>query len=156
MVCCDESSNPDYSKILSIPSASDTFTIFLLSIFTPFLSFSLLDWFQINLNYNFILSTALSCQIDVRRHTNRLCLPSFFLFWVNICGHTRRSCLPLFSVSWFIFVGTRGDCAYLSFLVGSIFSPWLSCTIVTCWHAWLAFLPFFGALGRMISPTIFL
>ena len=94
MVRCDESLNPEYSKMLSISSASDTFTIFL---FSPFLSFSLLDRFQINLNYIIHLSTALSCHINPHRHT-------------------RRSCLHFFSVSGYIFVGTQRD---LSIFVGA-------------------------------------
>ena len=105
MVCCAESSNPDYSKILSISSASDKFTIFIFSLFfSPFLSFSILDRFQINLNYNVILPTALSCQL-------------------NVCRHRRRSCLPLLLFSGSIFMGTWGYCAwlYFSFLVRSSF-----------------------------------
>ena len=120
---CAESSNMEYSKILSISSASDTFTIFLFFLFILFFSFYLLDLFQINLNYNFILSTALSRKINIRRHTRRSCFPLFFFFWINICGHTRRSCLAFFSVHGSIFVGTRGypDCLYLLFLDWSLF-----------------------------------
>ena len=76
MVCCAESSKPDYSKILSISSVSYTFTILILS---PIFSFSLLGQFQINLNYNIILSTAISRQLDVRKHMRRLWLPFFII-----------------------------------------------------------------------------
>ena len=84
---------PEYSKILSISSSSDTFTIFL---FSHFISFSLWDQFQINLTI-FILSTALSRKLDPRRHT-------------------RRSCLPFSLFSGSIFVGSRGYYVCLSFL----------------------------------------
>ena len=91
-----------------------SFSIF----FTPFLSFSLLDRFQTSLNYNFILSTTLSCQLNICRHTSRLCLSYllffgrsswehegivlafFFCFQINICRHTGGSCLPFF-YDWF-------------------------------------------------------
>ena len=65
--------------------------------FSPFISFSLLDRFQINLNYIFILSTALYRQLD-------------------ICRQTRRSCLPFIFFSGSIFVVTLGYRACLSFL----------------------------------------
>ena len=94
MVCCAESSNPEYSKILSIANVSETFTILL---FSSFLSFFLLDIFQINLNYSFILSTTIYRQIDLR-------------------SRTRRFCLPFFSVSGSIFWGTQKDRACLYFL----------------------------------------
>ena len=56
-----------------------------------------MDRFQINLIYVFILSAALSGQID-------------------LCNHTRISCLRLFWFSRSIFVATRGDHACLYFL----------------------------------------
>ena len=43
---CAESLKPKYSNILLISGASYTFTV---SVFSPFLSFSVLDQFQINL-----------------------------------------------------------------------------------------------------------
>ena len=85
----------------------------------------------------------------------RLCLPFFLYFWVDIHGHTRRSCLPFFSIYGSIFVDTRGYCARLYFIIGSIFLLWCSRQIVPCWHTWLVFMPFFNALGGMISPAIF-
>ena len=75
----------EYSKILSISIATEMFTIL---IFPPFLSFSLLDQFHINLNYITILSTELSCQIDLRKQTRIYCLPLFlfsiFCFYINL------------------------------------------------------------------------
>ena len=140
MVHCSESSNPEYSKILSIPSASDTFTIFL---FSPFLYFSLLYWFQINLKYIIILSTALSRQINLLRHTMRLCLPFFY-------------------VSGSIFVRTQGDRAWLYFLflyrslwaheeilIDFIFCFWIN----LCGHRRRSWLPFFSVSRLMFMGT---
>ena len=127
MVCCAESSKPDYSKILSISSAYDTFTIF---IFCPFLSFyfiifSLLGLSQINLNYIIILSTALSCQFNIR-------------------SKMRRLCLPFFSVYGLIFMGTQGYRVCLSFLFLDQ-SLWAHEEIV------LAFLFFFWIGIRLVT-----
>ena len=114
MVCCDESLKSDYSKILPISSASDTFTIFLFSIF---LSFSLLDIFQINLHYIFILSTALSFHIDLRSHTRVLCLPLFLIFWFL-----------------FLYLYPFGDSLVRSFPVG--IRSWLVCPSSTLRVGW--------------------
>ena len=94
MVICAEFSNLEFSNIFSILSYSDIFIIFL---FSHFLSFSLLDLYKIKLNYLIILSTAIFCQIDLCRHTNRLWLPLFFF------GS--------------LFVGKQRDCAWLSFML---------------------------------------
>ena len=151
MVICAEFSNLEFSNIFSILSYSDIFIIFL---FSHFLSFSLLDLYKIKLNYVIILSTAIFCQIDLCRHTNRLWLPLFFLdlslwenkeivldfllcYGINIGEHTMRSCLPYFFLSVSIFILRR------------------SLHIVTCWHTWLACLPFYNVSGGMISPAIF-
>ena len=70
--------------------------------------FSLLDQFQINLNYIIFLSTALYRQIDLGCHTWRSCFPflPIFCFWVNLflvtsyqivsCWHTWLECLLFF------------------------------------------------------------
>ena len=106
MVCCDELTKLENSKIFSISSAFDTFTILLFSLF---LSFSLLDQFQINLKYilYYILHSL------------------FSLIFVGTqgdlaCEHTRRLS---FSVSGLIFMGPRGDraCLYFLFLDQSSF-----------------------------------
>ena len=76
MVRCDESSKPNYSNIFSISSASETFNILP---FSPFISFSLLGIFHINLNCIINLSTALYRQLDLRMYTRISCLPKFFL-----------------------------------------------------------------------------
>ena len=84
-------------------------------------------------------------------------LAFLFLFFIYLREQTRRSCLPFFSISGSIFVGTRGDRACLySYFSGLIFVLQRSCQIVTCWHNWLACMPFFNASGGMISPAIFL
>ena len=46
---------------------------------SSFLSFTLLDLFQINLSYIITLPTALSRQLNICRHIRRQCLPLFIL-----------------------------------------------------------------------------
>ena len=142
--------SPCQYQVLPTHSPS-SFSLFL----SPFLSFSLLDRFQINLNYIFILSTVLSCQLDLRMDTSRswlsfffflnkslwahkeIVLASLFCFHINLGGHKSRSCLDFFSVSGSIFVLRRTR------------------QIVRCWNTCLACLPFFNTLSGMISPVIF-
>ena len=104
MVSFAKSPKPKYSKILSISSDPDIFTILIFSsflsfslLFSPLLYFSLLDWFQINLNYIINLSTVISRQL-------------------NLCRHTRISWMNFLSVSGLIFVGKQVDRACLYFL----------------------------------------
>ena len=92
MLICQSRSITRYCQyqvlITHSPSSSSLF-------FSPFLSFYLLGRFQINLNYIFILSTALYRQLDICRHTRRSCLPFIFFsgsVFVVTLGY--RACLP--------------------------------------------------------------
>ena len=83
-------------------------------LFSPFISLSLLYRFQIKLNHIIMLSTALSHQINLRRHTRRSCLTFFIFFMSSIsesifvwwlsrqifpCWHMLLECLPFFNAS---------------------------------------------------------
>ena len=99
-ISCADSSNTYYSKILSILSATGTFTIFL----------CLRIYFLINSVYITVLSTAFSCHTDIGQHIWQSCLRlSLNIFWVNLylmtyfqivpCWHMLLECLPFFSAS---------------------------------------------------------
>ena len=113
------------SRVLLAHSQS-SFSIF----FTPFIYF-FLDQFQINLNYNFILSTTLSRQIDLCRHTRRLCL-TFFLFY------------------GYIFGGKQGDCACLYFMF-PYQSWWAHEEIVRAFIGLLGWSLFYDILVRLFT-----
>ena len=112
-------------------------------LFSPFLSFSILDWFQINLNYNFISSTALYFQLDICRHTRRLWSP-FFLFSGSIFVVTRgdRAC-PSFLFPY------RSSWAHEEIVIAFIFLFWID----LCGHTRRLRLPLFSVSGSISVDT---
>ena len=85
------------SQVLLIHSPSSFSPIFLL--------FSLLDRFQMNLNYIIILSNALSCPFNIGDPMRRSCIPFFLLF-----------CLML--LDWSSFGDFSSDISLLAHLTG--------------------------------------
>ena len=129
MVRCAESSTPEYSKILSISSDYDTFTI---SLFSPFLSVSLLGIFQINRNYVIILFPSLSRQIDLSGHTEISWLPFFLIFcscfWVDLCLVTSCQIFPCWH-TWWACLSLFNTCGGM--ISTAIFSSWAAIDVLS-------------------------
>ena len=126
---------------------------------------SLLAHVEIVLAFYFMIGLILllwrSHQIVLCWYTWKFCL-TLFSDWVNLRSMIFSSdssllaqveivlellfwlCQSLFYDVFFrsFPVGTRGDCACLSFLIGLIFVQWRSFQIVPCWHMWRLCLPF--------------
>ena len=136
-----------------------------------FFSFSFLDRSS-GAHEKIMLASFFFFRIDIRRHTRRSCYP-FFSNWFDLRSMTfsfdRSPKAQVEIVFGFLFwlgrssfydvlvrsfpVGTNGNRACPSFLIGSIFVLWRSRLIVPCRHTWRLCLVFFSDWVDLRSMT---